>query len=249
MQVAVNKQLQNAYQSQYEAGLQEWRSLGAKQKVKNLLAITAGQRFEKVLEVGAGDGSILAELSKSNFADELYALEISESGLKNIQARQIPNLKQAQIFDGYQIPYPDQSFDLVILSHVLEHVEYERIILREIKRVARLAVIEVPKDYRFGVDKKVNHFLAYGHINLYTPSSLKFLVQTEGFKVIKELNRLYSRATFLYGCKSWWQKIKANLLYGSKILLINTPFAYINHKFINTITLLLKPAQDDLKIF
>ncbi|MCU0448176.1 MAG: class I SAM-dependent methyltransferase [Microscillaceae bacterium] len=249
MQVKVNTQLQQAYQNQYQSEVKEWRSLGAQQKAKNLLAITQGQTFQKVLEVGAGDGSILAELAKTNFARELYALEISDSGLASIQARNLPNLQEAQLFDGYQIPYSDQSFDLVILSHVLEHVEHERVLLREIKRVARWVVIEVPKDYRFGVDKKVAHFLSYGHINLYTPSLLKFLVRSEGFKVLQELNRLYSPAIYMYGKKGWIARLKARLLYTGKYLLTHTPFEYINHKFINTITLFLRNDEDDLKIF
>jgi ubiquinone/menaquinone biosynthesis C-methylase UbiE len=249
MQISVNEQLQTAYKNQYKDDLKEWRSIGAKQKVKNIVQISQGKKFGKVLEVGAGDGSILAELDKINFAQELYALEISESGLATIEARNLSSLKEAQLFDGYKLPYADQSFDLIILSHVLEHVEYERLILREIKRVAKMAIIEVPKDYRFGVDKKIKHFLSYGHINLYTPSSLKFLLQSEGFTVLQELNSLYSKETFLFGQKNQLQLIKAHLTYWAKQVLTHTPFTYINQKFINTITVLVAPNKQGLEIF
>ncbi|MEB0222321.1 hypothetical protein QN393_24770, partial [Pseudomonas sp. AB12(2023)] len=40
------------------------------------------------------------------------------------------------------------------------------------------------------VDKRIKHFLAYGHINMYTPTSLRYLLQTEGFEVKKDLTSI-----------------------------------------------------------
>ena len=249
MQIIVNQNLQEAYKDQYSTESAIWRQLGAKQKFENIIEINQGKTFKKVLEVGAGDGSILKLLSDRRFADELYAVEISESGVNQIKAKNIERLKSVQLFDGYKLPFEDKSFDLVILSHVLEHVEHERLLLREIHRVAKQVVIEVPKDYRFGAEHKLAHFLAYGHINLYTPTSLKFLLMTENFKIERELTGLYHRDTFLFGKKTFLQKLKANLTFYGKSLMINTPFKYINHKFINTITLLVESENKELKIF
>ena len=160
--------------------------LGAKYKAQNIIDLCKGHNFNKVLEVGAGDGSILTYLDAVNFAPELHALEIAQSGVDLIQSKNLKHLKSVQTFDGYHIPFADDEFDLVILSHVLEHVEHERMLLRELKRVSRFQVIEVPKDYRYGVDKRMKHFLDYGHINMYTPTSLRFLLQSEGFEIVKD---------------------------------------------------------------
>lgn len=249
MKVAINQNLQEAYKDQYSSESAIWRGLGAKQKFQNIIEITAGKTFKKVLEVGAGDGSILKLLGDNHFAQELHAVEISESGVVQIKAKNIELLKSIQLFDGYTLPFEDKSFDLVILSHVLEHVEYERLLLREIHRVAKQLVIEVPKDYRFGAERKLAHFLSYGHINLYTPTSLKFLLMTENFKIERELTRLYHKNTFLFGKKSFIQKLKANITFYGKSLMINTPFKYINHKFINTITLMVESENKELQIF
>jgi ubiquinone/menaquinone biosynthesis C-methylase UbiE len=249
MQVAVNQNLQEAYKDQYSTESAIWRGLGAKQKFQNILKITSGKHFGKVLEVGAGDGSILKLLSENNFAKELHAVEISESGLVQIKAKNIDSLKSAQLFDGYTLPFEDKIFDLVILTHVLEHVEHERILLREIHRVTKQLLIEVPKDYRFGAEQKLAHFLAYGHINLYTPTSLKFLLMTENFKIQRELTGLYHRDSFLFGQKSIFQKLKGNISFFGKKLLTNTPFQYFNHKFINTITFLTEAEDKKLTIF
>ena len=122
----VNTDLQNTYNDYYDESISQWRELGARQKVQNIINISKGYQFEKVIEVGAGDGSILAEINRRNFARELYAVEISDSGIEAIKNRNLPSLIEVQKFDGYKTNYSDDYFDLVILSHVLEHVEYPR---------------------------------------------------------------------------------------------------------------------------
>src|ERR1700744_2578826 len=186
----ISDNVKTAYDEFYQKHDEAWRMLGAKYKVQHIIDVCKGHTFNKVLEVGAGDGSILKLLADQNFAPEYYAVEISESGVEHIKARNIANLKSVQIFDGYHLPFEDNSFDLIILSHVLEHIEHERLLLRELKRVALNFVIEVPLDYKPGVDARIKHFLAYGHINVYTPTSLRYLLKTEGFDVVTDLTSM-----------------------------------------------------------
>jgi ubiquinone/menaquinone biosynthesis C-methylase UbiE len=244
MEIAPN--VQNAYEQQYQGQQSDWREIGAKQKALNIMELCDGLRPQKVLEVGAGDGSILAWLSRNSFAPELYAVEISGSALSLIREKNIPQLRQTLPFDGYSLPFADDSFDLVILSHVLEHVEFERTLLREIKRVAKHCVLEVPKDYRFGVDRKTEHFLSYGHINIYTPSSLRFLLRSEGFQIMKQKIGLYSIETYrvMYG-----KGLKTSFLYAFKKLMAGLPLPAVRDHFANTITVLLAKDAQNLRIF
>ena len=237
----ITQDLQDLYKDQYSnKKMQQWREIGAIQKAKNIVDITKNIHFQNILEVGAGDGAILAQLSKQNFAIAYTAVEISESGIQAIQARKLAKLKQVLKFDGYKLPFADKSFDLVILSHVLEHVEHERVLLRELKRVAKYAVIEVPREYRFGVQHRLQHFLNYGHINMYTPSSFAFLLGTEGFYIHKTLCRLYGLPTYLYQQKTFLGRLKAYTVYLAKALFSAVPLKSFNQKYINTITVLLK---------
>ena len=186
----VNIKLQDEYNQFYNDDIASWRELGAKAKTKNIITLAVGLQFKKVLEVGAGDGAILQNLNDIDFCNELYALEISDSGIKKIEERNLKSLKQVLKFDGYSIPFKDQEFDLVYCSHVIEHVEHPRILLREIKRISKYQIFEVPIDFSFSVDKKVDHFLSYGHINIFTPSLFKFLLRSEGFEIMKGISKL-----------------------------------------------------------
>ena len=184
--------IKEAYSNQYNKSMSVWRTTGAKYKAKNIIELSKMIKFESVLEVGCGDGSILYWLSKWNFSGNLNAIEISESGVEMVKSKDIEHLKEVLIFDGYKIPYENNHFDLVICSHVMEHVEHERLLLREIRRVSKYQIFEVPIDFSFSVDKKLKHYLSYGHINIYTPALFRFLLLSENFGIIKDKCHLYN---------------------------------------------------------
>lgn len=185
--IRVSPALQKSYDEQYSDELTGWRHVGAKYKARNIMHLAEGYSFHKVLECGAGEGSILEILDQQKFSDALFAIEISDSGIRQIGKRRLPSLVEVRKFDGYEIPYADHEFDLVYCSHVLEHVEHPRFLLREIMRVGRHQIFEVPLDYSPHVDEKVEVLVEFGHINVFTPSTFKFLLKSEGFRIHREL--------------------------------------------------------------
>lgn len=252
----ITNELVESYNEFYTDSDVEWRMLGARSKAKNILEVCRNLQPDKVLEVGAGDGSILHYLNEWNFGKELYALEIADSGVALIRDRKLNRLKEANRFDGYQIPYPDDTFDIVILAHVLEHVEHERILIRELKRVAKHIVIEVPLDYRFGVDRRMKHFLNYGHINMYTPTLIRFLVQSEGLTIEADKTSLTPIETLKF-CdfkvlkkpKTPVNVLKIELEYRIKKLLGSVLGKNKREQFGNAYTVLTKKSTQNLEIF
>jgi ubiquinone/menaquinone biosynthesis C-methylase UbiE len=245
-----------AYQNFYTNNDVDWRMLGAKYKAQNIIQVCRSIRPQKVLEVGAGDGSILHFLDQYDFAAEIFALEIAASGVEKIRERNLKSLKDVQVFDGYSIPYADDSFDLIILAHVLEHVEHERLLIRELKRVAKNIVIEVPRDYKFGVDKRINHFLSYGHINMYTPTSLRFLLKSEGFEIVADKCSMISPEVTLFNNyinrkikKSPIKTLKVKLEYQLKLIIGQLLGKRKQEEFANAYTVLVRKAEQDVKIF
>lgn len=252
----LSNDVKSAYDQFYQQNDDTWRMLGAKSKAQNIIDVCTAIQPVKVLEVGAGDGSILYFLQERSFGQELYALEIAESGVAQIRKRNLQNLKEARTFDGYQIPYEDDYFDLVILAHVLEHVEHERLLLRELKRVAKYLVIEVPLDYRFGVDRRMKHFLNYGHINMYTPTSLRFLLQSEGLEVIADKTALTPTDTIKYNefvnkkaKKTLAKIVKIELEYHIKSLFGTFLGQKKQEQFANAYTVLTRKSSQNLQIF
>lgn len=252
----LSSEVKTAYDDFYTNNDVAWRMLGAKYKATNLIEVCKGINPIKILEVGAGDGSILHYLNEWKFGQALYALEIAQSGVDKIMARKLDRLVEAQTFDGYKIPYPDNSFDLIILAHVLEHVEHERILIRELKRVAKYIVIEVPRDYRYGVDHKIKHFLDYGHINMYTPTALRFLLKSEGLTLLADKTSMIKpEVSFFNDFKN--RKLADTLIRRLKIIMSYQIKYWIGiifgqkqqEKFANAYTVLTQKSDQDLQIF
>ncbi len=175
----------------------QWRMVGAEGKAGHVIDLCArnGLVPANLLDVGAGDGAILMWLGKKSFCKTMHAVEISQSGVRVILDQRIPGLVSCQAFDGYTLPFRNDSFDLAILSHVLEHVEYERALVREVSRVSKYQVIEIPMDFG-ALENDHFHMLgpSYGHINAHSPASLRFLLSTEGLVVLDGLLGQYTLA-------------------------------------------------------
>lgn len=252
----VSAGVKTAYDEFYQKHDVAWRMLGAKYKAQHIIDVCKGHNFKTVLEVGAGDGSILKLLSEQDFAPGYDAVEISDSGVELIKTAGIKNLRTVQEFDGYHLPFGDDSFDLVILSHVLEHVEHERLLLRELKRVAKMFVIEVPRDYKAGVDTRIKHFLAYGHINVYTPTSLRYLLNTEGFEVVADLTSMIEPEVTRFNTyinqkksKSLISDLKISAEYSLKKLIVGAMGKKKQEELANAYTVLCKKAEQQVELF
>ncbi len=226
----IAKTLQSAYDEQYTDKMTSWREIGGKYKAANILEVCKGHMFTKVLECGAGEGSVLKFLDSSNTFSELHAIEISDTGIAQIAKRNLGKLKQIKKFDGYEIPYADKEFDMAYCSHVIEHVEHPRILLRELKRVSTFQVFEIPLDYSIGIDKSIKRLLSYGHINIYTPSLFKFLLKSEGYEIASELLTHTDKEVTRF---NWYQNMNLEKNYLRELVLELSPLRHLVKSLIN----------------
>ena len=193
----VSPELQRHYDAYYGDGASEWRRLGALAKAENVLALCAEWPHASVLEIGAGEGALLARLAELGFGERLFAAEISSSGARAIRARGVRRLAAPVRFDGATLPFGDARFDLAVLSHVLEHAEHPRRLLAEASRVARLLFVEVPLEDTWRQPREFEPD-AVGHINFYSASSLRRFVQTCGLEVLAERVALPAREAVIW---------------------------------------------------
>ena len=179
----LGKRYQNLYSGYYQGNALAKRETSAVQTVNQMQRVLGDLVVDKLIDVGAGEGSVLRQISQRALARELHATEISESGVEAIKAKEIPLLSSVQLSDGYRIPYSNKHFDLAITIHVLEHVEHERLFLQEIRRISRRAYIEVPLEHGFSIKRSIAAGTQYGHINFYMIATLRSLLESCGFTV------------------------------------------------------------------
>lgn len=95
---------------------------------------------DHVLEIGCGDGTLWLENQNQIPADlEITLSDVSyhmlEKSKENLKA--ISQIKSYDLANAYRLPYADQSFDKVIMNHVLMYLEDENKALQEVKRVLK----------------------------------------------------------------------------------------------------------------
>lgn len=170
------------YEGQYEGEPSEWRSRGAASKARNAAWALEGRGVERVLEVGAGDGSVLERLEGLGVGRTFVASDVDPSSGGAVAARGIRGLEAAVTCRGDDLPFGDGAFDACLVMHVLEHVDDPRSVVREAARVAEWVVFEVPV-----IDALLTRGAlprdGVGHINAWSVLSFQWLVESCGVRV------------------------------------------------------------------
>jgi ubiquinone/menaquinone biosynthesis C-methylase UbiE len=168
-----------------------WRQLSARGKADHAIELCAraGLRPARIAEIGCGDGALLAELGARGLAGELHGFEVSEEAARIARGRGTPGLAAVTVYDGERLPAADGSFDVAILSHVLEHVTEPAALLREAARVARAVVLEVPLEANLSASRAAKREGAaeIGHLQALDRPAVRSLVESAGMSVRAEL--------------------------------------------------------------
>ena len=169
-----------------------WRALGARSKADHAVTLCAraGLRPRTLVEIGCGDGALLAELGARGPAPVLDGFELSPPAAELARARTIPGARRIEAFDGEHVPAADGAYDLAVLSHVLEHVPAPAPLLREAARVAPAVLIEVPLEANRSAARpaKREEAARIGHIQLLDRAAVHALVRSAGLTVAAELS-------------------------------------------------------------
>src|ERR1035437_4180607 len=102
---------------------------------RNLANLTAAKTVDSILDVGCGEGFTLNRLKEKRIGKKLEGIEYSEAAIE-LGHKIYPDIiiKQGNI---YQLPYEDNSFDLVLCTEVLEHLDKPQAGLKELVRVSK----------------------------------------------------------------------------------------------------------------
>lgn len=145
---------------------------------RNIWALIRPLQFETVLDVGCGQGSLLAELQRELPHLKLYGSDFSTSAVLMAQ-RQVPQAEYC-VFD-LERDHLNRRFDLVICSEVLEHVPDDRAALRNLAAMTGTYLVIST------VQGRMRGFEAgeVGHVRNYAYGELVRKVEETGLRVRK----------------------------------------------------------------
>ena len=110
-------------------------------RVDLLLVADMVEPGSKVLDVGCGDGELLRILAERRGVDG-RGIELSREGVNECVAKGLAVVQGDA--DTDLVDYPDDAFDYVILSQTLQATRQPRVVLENLLRIGRRAIVSFP---------------------------------------------------------------------------------------------------------
>lgn len=180
---------------------------------RHKLRIRYIMQFKKtghLFDLGAGWGHFLEAARLKGFT--VSGVEVSKH--QYTYASQDLKLPVSCI-DFFDYSAPPESFDIITMWDVLEHIEDTRPALQKINTLLRkdgLLVIQVPQIDSY-ISKKTKEnwsMLSPTHVNYFSFSTLSKLLRDNGFKVIDNRSSIELKLLLMYVIYPWIQKKKGN---------------------------------------
>ena len=132
----------------------------------------------KILDIGCYRGGVMKTIGKLTDSSNVYGCDVpfKEKPLKNTNI----------IFGDFDTIKFDDKYDFIVMSHILEHFLNLRKSLKKIKKLMHkdsITYIEVPNLNYLKV--RLSFEYSPEHISYFTVDSLKNLLLSEGFEIIK----------------------------------------------------------------
>src|ERR1035437_3886429 len=156
---------------------------------RNFANLTASKKVDSILDVGCGEGFTLNRLKEKGIGKKLEGIEYLPAAI-DLGKKTYPDIKITQ-GTIYELPYKDNSFDLVLCTEVLEHLDKPQDALKELVRVSkRYLVISVPNEPFFMLEQLIRgkNWSRFGndieHINHWIMFNFsKFVKKNAGAKI------------------------------------------------------------------
>jgi methionine biosynthesis protein MetW len=112
----------------------------------------------RVLDVGCGDGVLLHHLARNRGVDA-RGIEISRGGVAACVSKGLAVIQGDADTDLFE--YPDDCFDFVILSQTLQATRQPRVVIEQMLRIGRNAIVSFPN---FGHWRIRTHLMFHGRM-------------------------------------------------------------------------------------
>jgi SAM-dependent methyltransferase len=175
------------------------------------LSIQPGTRL---LDLGSGAGRHAFEAGRRGA--EVVALDLDRAELERVAAiaaamtesgqLQVPASIITSVGDATRMPFPDETFDIVIASEVMEHIPADQVAISEVARVLRpggVAAVTVPAWLPERICWLLSddyHNVRGGHIRIFTRYELETKLARAGLHVGQHHNAHALHSPY------WWLK-------------------------------------------
>ena len=174
---------QEEYLKAYETEETNWYFVSRRNFFFKLLYKYIENKNNKILDIGSGAGIILKELNRYGKA---IGMDFSRKAVELCKLRGLDCIYG----NANNIPFKDESFDIVSAFGVIEHVDNDKEVLREIVRVCKrngFIIIGCPA-YQFLWSQ---HDIALHHKRRYNIKELKEKISEVNLE-IKKISYIYS---------------------------------------------------------
>ena len=173
---------------------------------------------KKILEVGAGSGRDSFQLARDQA--QVYVVDYSPKSLEIIQDLNKKESSQIHciLADAFQMPIPDNSFDIVFHQGLLEHFRDPYPLLKENYRILKpggLLLVDVPQ--RYHIYTLIKHLLIFfnkwfaGWETEFSIKELENIMENTGFSVKKEYGNWMRPSLFYRIVREIFKKLKISL--------------------------------------
>lgn len=154
------------------------------QKLGCQLIEKLGKNDLKVLEIGSANGILLYWL-RELFGFEVYGIELDP--ISSQYAKKLIGEDRVFVGHTHQAPFLDESFDLVIMDQVIEHLAEPFVVLEEAKRALKpggAIYISTPNfggiSFKF-LKSKWKNTSPNDHISMFSVESLQYYLTKSGY--------------------------------------------------------------------
>jgi SAM-dependent methyltransferase len=162
--------------------VQRWLLWRFHRRVVGLVRVTGARQ---ILDVGCGEGFTLHRLRQEGVRASMVGIDYSSAALSWGRAQDIAH-SPVNVADAHRLPFPNNSFDLVLCLEVLEHLPDSSLGLRELLRVTHNHVmVSVPHEpfFRGANFFRGKHLRALGndpeHLHTYGKTTFRRLVAAQ----------------------------------------------------------------------
>jgi SAM-dependent methyltransferase len=148
---------------------------------RRIVELVRTTNARQILDVGCGEGFTMRELREGGVEAAMVGVDYGPDALAWSQAKGVAQ-SPLNVADAHHLPFPDNSFDLVLCLEVLEHLPDSTVGLCELLRVARdCVVVSVPHEpfFRGANFLRGKHLRALGndpeHLHTYSGRAFRRL--------------------------------------------------------------------------